>query len=416
MPRSIPGSLPDTVSMHEPATSGQVALGVIADTTRSRDGVGEKLMGQRTGLVYDSRYLEHDTGLAVVTAPVPVDSVWEPQPHAASPHLISRTMRLLQRSGLAPLLDEIPARAATMEEISRVHTAAHVEHLRRVCLNGGGDVGEYAPASPETYEVARLAAGGALAAVDQVLAGAIRNAYALVRPPGHHATPDRAMGFCYFNNVAIAARYAQDRYGLQRIAILDWDVHHGNGTQAVFYDDPSVLFVSLHQENWYPIGSGGVDEAGVGAGDGFSINVPLPAGTGNAGYLSAIDRVVLPVLRAFVPEMILVSAGQDASGVDPLARMAMSADGFRQMAARVAAAADELCGGRLVACHEGGYSQGYAPICAWAVIEGLSGVRTELEDPYEAWLGGPPWGTVSGPATPHIDRAVKRHAGRWRLQ
>lgn len=372
-------------------------------------------MGKPTGLVYDSRFLEHDTGLAMVSATVSPDSVWEPQPHAASPHLVGRAYRLLQRTGVAAHLVEIPARRATLDEVCRVHTREHVDHIRRVSLNGGGEAGEYAPASPETYEVALLAAGGALAAVDAVIVGRTRNVYALLRPPGHHATPDRAMGFCFFNNVAIAARYAQDRHGLSRVAILDWDVHHGNGTQAAFYDDPSVLFISIHQEDWYPAGSGTVEQVGEGAGQGFTINIPLPPGTGNAGYLAALDRVVLPAIRRFGPELILISAGQDASGVDPLARMAVSSDGFRQMAARLAALADEVCDGRLVACHEGGYSQGYAPVCTWAVVEGLSGVRTGHEDPYQSWLGTMPCGVEVGPAAVAIDRVVAQHGARWEL-
>jgi acetoin utilization deacetylase AcuC-like enzyme len=224
------------------------------------------------------------------------------------------------------------------------------------------------------------------------------------------------MGFCFLNNVAIAARYARDRHGLARVAILDWDVHHGNGTQAIFDDDPTVLFVSLHQEDWYPTGSGAVDQVGAGAGEGFTINLPLPAGTGDAGYLAALDRVVLPALRRFAPELILVSAGQDPSALDPLARMAVSAAGFRELATRLAALADELCGGRLVACHEGGYSQGYAPVCTWAVIEGLSGRRTGHEDPYDAWLGGMPCTVDPGPATAAIDRVVAHHAARWDLR
>jgi acetoin utilization deacetylase AcuC-like enzyme len=365
-----------------------------------------------TGLVYDSRYLEHNTGLAVVSASVPAESIWEPQLHAASPQLVARPYRLLQRMGMVRELLEIPTRQATVEQLTRVHAPQHVAHVRQVSLQGGGETGEYAPASPETYDVALLAAGGVLAAVDAVLKGEVRNAYALVRPPGHHATPDKAMGFCFFNNVAVAARYAQDQFGLQRVAVLDWDVHHGNGTQAAFYRDPSVLFISLHQEDWYPTGSGGIDEIGEGEGVGSTVNVPLPAGTGNAGYLAVIERVVLPALRRFMPELILVSAGQDPSGVDPLARMSMSSNGFREMAARVAGAADQLCEGRLVACHEGGYSQGYAPICTWAVVEGLSGIRTGHEDPYESWLGGMPAGIEVGSAEPHIARAVQMHAER----
>ncbi len=373
------------------------------------------MAADRTGLIYDSRFLDHDTGVALVSAVVPVDSVWEPQPHAASPQLVGRAYRLLGRTGVLSQLVEILARRATVEEIERVHSPQHVRHVRDVCLAGGGEAGEYAPASPETYEVALLAAGGALAGVDAVLGGAVRNVYGLLRPPGHHATPDRAMGFCYFNNVAVAARYAQERHGLKRVAILDWDVHHGNGTQAVFYDDPSVLFVSLHQDDWYPIGMGAVDQAGVGEGEGATINVPLPAGTGNAGYLAAIERVVAPALRRFGPELIIVSAGQDPSAFDPLARMAMSANSFRAMAAMVADVADEVCGGRLLACHEGGYSQGYAPVCTWAVVEGLSGIRTSHEDPNEAWLGALACATDIGPAREAIDRVVARHGAQWGL-
>ncbi|MCC6314614.1 MAG: class II histone deacetylase [Thermomicrobiales bacterium] len=368
-----------------------------------------------TGLIFDSRFLEHDTGLALVSATVPADSVWEPQPHAASPHLVGRAYRLLGRTGVLARLAEFPAREATIAELERVHTPEHVRHIRDVCLAGGGEAGEFAPASPETYPVARLAAGGALAGVDAVLSGAARNVYGLLRPPGHHAMPDRAMGFCYFNNVAIAARYAQDRHGLRRVAILDWDVHHGNGTQTAFYDDPSVLFISLHQDDWYPTGMGAVEQTGVGEGAGFTINVPLPPGTGNAGYLAAIERIVAPALRRFAPELLIVSAGQDPSGVDPLARMAVSADGFRTMATMTAELADEICGGRLLACHEGGYSEGYAPVCTWAVVEGLSGIRTPYEDPYDAWLGGMPCGVEVGPAGAAIDRAIATHGAQWGL-
>jgi acetoin utilization deacetylase AcuC-like enzyme len=369
-----------------------------------------------TGLIYDSRFLDHDTGLALVSATVPADSVWEPQPHVASPRLVSRAYSLLNRTGLLSQLVEVPTRPATTEDIERIHSAAHVQHIREVSLAGGAEAGEYAPASRETYDVAVLAAGGALAGVDAVVEGRVRNLYALLRPPGHHATPDKAMGFCYFNNVAVAARYAQQQHGMERIAILDWDVHHGNGTQAAFYDDQSVLFISLHQEDWYPTGEGLVDDVGRGAGAGYTINVPLPAGTGNAGYLAAIERIVSPAIRRFAPELILVSAGQDPSGVDPLARMAVSADGFRSMAAAVAALADGVCAGRLVACHEGGYSEGYAPVCTWAVIEGLSGIRTPHDDPYGPWLGGMPCATETGPASAAIDRVIARHGVQWGLK
>ena len=372
-------------------------------------------MVHQTGIIFDSRYLDHDTGLAIVSKTVPADSVWEPQPHVASPALVARPMRLLERTGLAAQLEPIAARMATIEEVAAVHNREYIAHIKRLCDSGGGEAGDYAPASSETFDVALLSAGGALAAVDAVMTGRVRNAYALVRPPGHHAMRARAMGFCFFNNVAIAARYAQRRYGLQRIAILDWDVHQGNGTQDAFYADPSVLFISLHQENWYPMGWGAIEQTGEAEGEGYTINIPLPPGTGNAGYLMAIDRIVLPIIRHFLPELILVSAGQDANAVDPLARMLVSADGFREMATRVALLADEVCSGRLVALHEGGYSEGYAPICTWAVIEGLSGIRTGYEDPYRDWLGEIDAAKNVGSAATYIDQVVHQHSVRWGL-
>jgi acetoin utilization deacetylase AcuC-like enzyme len=381
-------------------------------TKRNRTG---SVTRQKTGLVWDRRYLENNTGMALVSAKVAIESIWEPQPHVARPTLVGRAHRLIERSGLLAHLDRINARPATLDEVTRVHTQQHVDQLRRVCAKGGGEVGDFAPASPETYDVAMLAAGGALAAVDAVLGGQVRNAYALLRPPGHHATPGEAMGFCFLNNVAIAARYAQDRHGLRKVAILDWDVHHGNGTQAVFYDDPSVLFISLHQDNWYPLHSGRVDETGTAAGVGYTMNVPLPAGTGNQGYMATVDRIVVPAIRKFAPDLVLVSAGHDPSAVDPLARMAMSADGLRRMAARVAGLADEVCGGRLIALHEGGYSEGYAPVCTWAVVEGLSDVRTEHEDPYESWFSEVSASREVGPAGAVIDQVVAQHGAQWGL-
>ena len=368
---------------------------------------------KRTGLVFDSRYLEHDTGLAIVSASVPGDSVWEPQPHVASPALVGRVDRLLQRSGVEAELASIPARMATVDEIASVHTREYISHIKAVSEAGGGEAGEYAPASSETYEVALLSAGGALAAVDAVVAGEVQNAYALVRPPGHHAMADKAMGFCFFNNVAVTARYALAKLGLDRVAIVDWDVHHGNGTQSAFYESPDVLFISLHQDNWYPADWGTRQQTGEGPGLGYTVNIPLPAGTGNVGYSSAIDRVVAPVLRAFRPELILISAGQDANAVDPLGRMAVSSTGFRSMAIALVDVASEVCGGRLVALHEGGYSEGYSPVCTWAIIEELAGVHSGLEDPYSAWLGAADASISIGAAGGYIDEVVAQHRGRW---
>jgi acetoin utilization deacetylase AcuC-like enzyme len=212
------------------------------------------------------------------------------------------------------------------------------------------------PIGAESFDVARLAAGAVVTSTIAVLEGRVRRAFAAVRPPGHHAEPDRPMGFCLFSNLAIAVRVAQQSYGLGHVAIVDFDVHHGNGTQAVFEDDPSVLFVSLHQDprSCYP-GSGYARETGVGIGQGFSLNLPLPPGTDDEGYLRAIDEVVVPRLHDFCPEMLFISAGFDAHRDDPLADMNMTEAGFHAVTERLVALADVSCKGRVVSALEGGY-------------------------------------------------------------
>jgi len=199
-----------------------------------------------------------------------------------------------------------------------------------------------------------------------------------VRPPGHHALPDRGMGFCTFNNVAIAVRAVQRSHGVERIAIVDWDVHHGNGTQAIFYEDPNVLTISVHQDRCYPIDSGAADERGTGAGIGANLNIPLPAGSGHGAYVAAFERVVVPALQRFSPELVVVASGFDASAYDPLGRMLLHSDSYRALTERLL----EATGGRLAAIHEGGYSEFYVPFCGLAVVETLAGRRTEVEDPY----------------------------------
>jgi acetoin utilization deacetylase AcuC-like enzyme len=241
--------------------------------------------------------------------------------------------------------------------LTTVHTQHHVDFVKHVSEIGGGvlDQGD-TRAVPESYDIALLAVGAVLRCCDAVIDGTVRRAFAAVRPPGHHAEPDRAMGFCLFSNVAIAARYLQRQHGLGKIAIVDFDVHHGNGTQAAFEDDPTVLFISLHQDprTLYP-GSGHGYEAGCGSGEGFTLNIPMTPGADDADYLSAFDTRVLPVLDAYRPEALLISAGFDAHHGDPLAQIQLSEDGFEQMTRLLVAAAEIHCGGRVISALEGGY-------------------------------------------------------------
>jgi acetoin utilization deacetylase AcuC-like enzyme len=252
-------------------------------------------------------------------------------------------------------LEPVAPRPASDEEILRVHDRGLLAGLEAVAARAPLQLDADTFMGKQSLEVARLAAGGLVDLCRRVARGESRAGFAAVRPPGHHAERGRAMGFCLLNNVAIAARALQAEDGLERVLIFDWDVHHGNGTQHSFEDDPSVLYASTHQFPYYP-GTGDFDEAGVGAGAGYTLNLPLPAGCGDDEYVGAVQRVLVPVARAYRPQLILVSCGFDAHEDDPLASMRVSAQGFAALAAIVRALADELCGGRLVFALEGGYS------------------------------------------------------------
>lgn len=334
------------------------------------------------GLVFNDRYLQHYPGLEghwPDGAPYPyVDPVL----HLSNHRLVMRAKHLIDLSGLSKHLLPIEAYPAAIEDLTVYHTPAHVEHVRATCEAGGGEIGRGAPASRDSYEIALLAAGGGMAAVDAVLDGRVRRAFANVRPPGHHAMAELAMGFCLFNNVVVAARYAQRRYGLKRVMILDWDVHHGNGTQDAFYADPNVLFISLHQDQLYPPGWGNVDQTGEGTGEGYTVNLPLPGGSGDATYRAAFEQIVVPIAREFQPEMVFVSAGQDASMADQLGRMAVTTEGYRMMTQAMIDVAEEFANGRLVILQEGGYSEYYGPYCTFAIVETLAEQRTGLREAY----------------------------------
>ena len=238
---------------------------------------------RRVGLVFDDRYLTHNTGLDLIED-VALWPFAEPVPHVSSPVLVGRAKHLMDLYGVADRMQRIDPVLATDEHLTVYHTPEYIARVAAIAETDGGDTGAGAPIGRGGDRVARLAAGGTIAATDRVMAGEVDAAYALVRPPGHHAMADQGMGFCVFNNAVVGARYAQRQHGAERVLILDWDVHHGNGTQAAFWSDPSVLFVSLHQDDLYPSGWGAVDQVGLGEGEGFTVNIPLPAGAGNRAY------------------------------------------------------------------------------------------------------------------------------------
>ena len=333
----------------------------------------------RTAYAYDPRFLGHHTGSHAYE--LPAGGLLEDEEHPSSARITRRTAQLIGGSGIRDHLLTIEARPATEDELSTFHTRDYIAQVQAIAESGGGAIDRETPIVETSWQAALLAAGAGIELTEAVLTGLAGNAFGLLRPPGHHAMADRGMGFCIFNNVVVAARHAQRIHGVGRIAVLDWDVHHGNGSQAAFWDDPSVLFISIHQDGWYPKGLGSLDQTGGPQAVGRTINIPLPPGSGNRAYLMTLDRVVLPAIRAFAPEMIFVSAGQDASMRDPLGRMLVTGGGYREMAIRVRELADDICDGRLVVLQEGGYSAFYVPYCTLAVVEGITGQRTAVPDP-----------------------------------
>ena len=339
-----------------------------------------------TGFLWHELYAWHDTGTGAWVMPAALTV--QPLGHIESAEGKRRIRNLVEISGLIDHLVQLRPRPATEDEILRLHTREYVERIKKLSSQAGGEAGEETPFGRGSYEIALLAAGGCITAVDAVLDARVDNAYALVRPPGHHAEKDQGRGFCIFGNIALAAMHARQARGLSRVAIVDWDVHHGNGTEHAFYSDPTVLTLSIHQDNNYPPASGAITATGEGAGRGYNINIPLPPGSGVGAYVATFERVVVPALMAFRPELILIASGLDASAMDPLASMMMTSEGYRTLTRTVLAVARDVCGGRLVACHEGGYSPAYVPYCGLAIIEELAGLRTGLDDPLLGLLAG----------------------------
>ncbi len=336
-------------------------------------------------LIKDDRYLDHNAG----------------EGHPESPNRL-RVIHSLIDSEFSSL-PLIAPRLATEDELSLIHDPGYIRTVANTAGKPHTQLDPDTGLSARSYEIARLAAGGLLQAVDALLTPhpALDNPhsiFAFVRPPGHHAEPGRGMGFCIFNNVAIAAAYAKKQYGLKRILIADWDLHHGNGTQRAFYSDPSVLFFSSHQYPYYP-GSGGFSEVGSGRGEGFTVNAPFPAGFGDAEYLAVYDRILRPVALEFEPELVFVSAGFDPYVKDPLGGMEVTGAGFGGLAALIRDIAEQTCGGRVLITLEGGYNP-----------EGLrEGVRAVLR----AFLQPQKMNISAAPAAGNVIDAIVSHHGKY---
>lgn len=292
----------------------------------------------KTGLAYHPDYINHDTGPG----------------HPERPDRIRAGIQAIQESDYWEELHHIEPTHATVEQLRYAHASDYIDHVRRCCeqeINLDYDT----PVVRESFDIARRSTGGLLRAADAVMAGTVRNAFALVRPPGHHATPSRSMGFCLFNNAAIAARYLQREHGIPKIAIVDWDVHHGNGTQDIFYADPSVFFFSIHQSPLYP-GTGAANQTGSGDAVDTTLNAPVPARSDISTYVEIFEKVLTPALLNFSPDFILISAGFDAHRLDPLATIHLTGEGFATLTSIVLDIAEETAEGRVVSALEGGYS------------------------------------------------------------
>lgn len=337
----------------------------------------------KTGFFWDERCFWHTGGNYAFTTPAggfvqPFASGGSPE----DPETKRRLKNLLDVSGLSAELACRSAPPASYEDLARIHPGSYLQAFKEASDNGGGELGLRTPFVQGGYEVAALSTGLVQGALTAVLKSHLRNAYALSRPPGHHCLPDFPNGFCLLANIAVAVEHAIAHRQTDRVAIVDWDVHHGNGTEAIFYDRPDVLTISIHQEHNYPMDTGDFEDQGSNDGEGFNINIPLPPGAGHAAYLSAFDRIVMPALRQFRPDVIVVACGFDACAIDPLSRMLCTSETFRALTELMMDAADDLCGGKLVLAHEGGYSEVYVPFCGHAVLQQLSGSAIMVPDPY----------------------------------
>lgn len=335
-----------------------------------------------TGFFYDEVCFWHSGGN--YAGMLPVGGLVQPMVNGGlpeSPESKRRLKNLMDVTGLSRDLRLRGAEPATREDLLRVHPAAFLDQFKALSDAGGGELGARCPFGPGGFEIAALSAGLSIEALDSVMRGAVDNSYALSRPPGHHCLPDQPMGFCLLANIPVAIEAALAAGHLGRVAVLDWDVHHGNGTEAIFYDRSDVLTISIHQENNFPVDSGAFEDQGSGEGAGYNVNIPLPPGAGHESYLEVMEAIVLPRLRAYQPDVIIVACGYDAMAMDPLGRMMATVRTYEDMTKMIMGAADDLCDGRLVMVHEGGYSETYVPFCGHAVLQTMSGSEVAAPDP-----------------------------------
>ncbi|MEK6215996.1 MAG: class II histone deacetylase [Boseongicola sp.] len=336
-----------------------------------------------TGFFNDERCFWHSGGNYAFMAPVgglvqPTASGGLPE----NPETKRRLKNLMEVTGLMGELDARSAEPVSVEDLLRVHPPEFLEKFKKLSDAGGGETGMRAPYGPGGFELASLSAGLAKTAFFNVLDGRVSNAYALSRPPGHHCLPDWQNGFCLLANIAIAIEAALSAGKAKRVAVLDWDVHHGNGTEAIFYERSDVLTVSIHQERNYPLDTGEFNARGAGPGLGTNLNIPIPPGAGHQNWLYALETLALPTIRTFEPDVLIIACGFDAAAFDPLGRMLCTAETFREMTRRVMALTDEICGGHLVMVHEGGYSETYVPFCGHAVLAEMAGSSIDAPDPF----------------------------------
>ena len=313
----------------------------------------------KTGYISDPFYLKHKN-----------------EPHPENPGRLNAIQKNIESSKYYNNLTLIQPRKATVEDIAKVHGTGYIRSVEDSCRNGVRNLDADTVISSDSYQAALLSAGAGLEALDKILEGTVDNAFCAVRPPGHHAEQNKAMGFCLFNNVGVIARYAQDVKNIQKIFIFDWDVHHGNGTQHSFYKDSSIYYSSIHQYPFYP-GTGGVDETGTGDGLGSNLNLPMRAYSCDAEYINAIEHKLIPVIQKFNPDLIIISAGFDAHENDPLAQINLSTDCYGKMTQKLMEIANDVCNGRILSMLEGGYDYSALADSVQLHVETLSSSQSQ---------------------------------------